>query len=39
MVQTLLGLPTTPPEDEADAMAVAICHAMVSRAADLRGGM
>ncbi|MBR0056575.1 MAG: crossover junction endodeoxyribonuclease RuvC, partial [Kiritimatiellae bacterium] len=26
MVVSLLGLPSTPPEDAADALAIAICH-------------
>jgi crossover junction endodeoxyribonuclease RuvC len=32
MVQVLLSLPRVPGQDEADAMAVAICHALCSRA-------
>ncbi len=31
MVQVLLGLEQIPPEDEADALAVAICHGMMSK--------
>lgn len=31
MVQQLLALPRTPPSDEADALAVAICHAHTAR--------
>jgi crossover junction endodeoxyribonuclease RuvC len=33
MVQRLLGLPSPPPVDEADALAVALCHANWSRGA------
>lgn len=33
MVQVLLSLQTVPPEDEADAMAIAICHALRARSA------
>jgi crossover junction endodeoxyribonuclease RuvC len=35
LVTTLLGLPASPPEDAADALAVAITHANASRMAAL----
>ena len=35
MVKALLGLETVPSEDEADALAAAICHALMSRAGSL----
>ena len=36
MVKALLGLKELPPEDAADALAIAICHAQTSRGVQLR---